>query len=269
MNEPDPPSAFADDENPYRSYPRLSSPDPPKHSKHLHIVSQPLFPVWRTQIVRQLDELWSQSSPKLKDVRSRLYEEWYGSENRERFEKFLSLLVRSESLSRTSLQDRLDRIDRVENELEKFGWPAEEYFEWVRKIHGWIFEVVEEPEKFGGAIRPAEFMVDIDHADWRVANDESAVINAMLLYGSDEEHHQRPDLRLRGDFESFCLGLRLHGRVLAIRDTDASTLDLYEIRALNLKIILSLRFDPTETASGGDGVEKTVEKRSLLVVPLG
>ncbi|MCJ1385127.1 hypothetical protein MMC17_008246 [Xylographa soralifera] len=49
-------------------------------------------------------------------------------------------------------------------------------------------------------------------------------------------------------------------------------MERYQITQLNPKILSGLRFEPIDSSSegrSGDGVEKTVEKKSLLVVPLG
>jgi hypothetical protein len=281
VNEPD--TVFSDNLNPFRSSSRsleqlLVEDNDPLYGdsedlrRQREVMRQPAFQQRRDQLVRELNSLWSRSSPKYNKVRARLYDEWYQcfqSELRNRFDKFLSLLGQSETRGvRDSLQDRFDWIDHVENELKEIRCPSEEYFDWVGKIHDWIVELVEEPQIFGSTTGRSKFEAILEKADWRMANDDSAIVNAMLLYGSDEDH---PDLTLtlRCDFESFGLQLRLNGRALAIRDTDLSTLELYGARALNPKIISGLRFDSVDLPLGGHGVEKATEKKSLIVVMLG
>src|SRR5271170_5048215 len=229
----------------------------------------------RNAVVRNLSRIWSHSSPKYNEVRADVYDKWYtyfdnGSSEHRKLEKFTWLLGNSprdfgsESLQK-SLEARFTWIDEVERNLEVYGSTAEDYFMWVGDLYDKIFELVEEPAKFGGAIKPDVFKASLEKADWREANDESAIVNTMLLYGSSDDHPPRPHYRLGGTFEGFRLGLRLNGRALAIRDADASTLEFYETRELNPKILLGMRFDSIDSPAGGDGVEKTMEKKNSML----
>ena len=228
----------------------------------------------RNNTVLHLQNLWLGSPPKYNEVRARLYDEWFALNNnpllRKKLETFHSLLkISLLGEDNASLKSRFAWIDYVEDRLKEHGSTAQEYFEWARKVYGWIHELVEEPDKFGGAIKPAVFKTSLEKADWRVANDESAIVSSMLLYGSTKDHSLRPHFLLGSTIEGLRLGLRLNGRALAVGDTSNSTLERYKARELNPKIFLGLRFDPIDSPLSEDGAKKTIKKRSLLFVPLG
>ena len=92
-------------------------------------------------------------------------------------------------------------------------------------------------------------------ADWKDANDESAVVNAYLLTA---DLSPKPEIYL-GTILNWPLALRINGRCLKVPKAELSTVESYGVTAINPDVLLSIRY-----LLGSDSAAQ-----SFLFIPIG
>ena len=93
-------------------------------------------------------------------------------------------------------------------------------------------------------------------ADWKDANDDSAIVNAYLL---NAELSLKPEIYL-GPLGKCRLAVRVNGECLGTRKTDLHTANLYDVTTINPYIVLDMRYVPLESGES---------RQSMLFIPIG
>ncbi|KAI1129963.1 hypothetical protein F5Y10DRAFT_290396 [Nemania abortiva] len=204
----------------------------------------------RDELVHQLRDMWVEGSQIYDKVCERAYDEWSAAENKEAIYEYWLLSDIDTGYDEPEFSyhenwfaSRREFIQQVNYAVNPLGCTAADYFSWLEGTSQWTSELVDEADKYDGAIKPDVFKTSLEKANWKVANDESAIINHMLSYGEVEDYPLQPHMLLNGTFNERRLGLRLNGQALVIPEADAETLYRYATTYVNPKFFLGLRFD--------------------------
>jgi hypothetical protein len=128
---------------------------------------------------------------------------------------------------------------------------SERYFSWVEKQYQLLAHL---KSKDFQNITLEKFSESLRSANWRNADDGSAIVNAYLL---NADLSSKPEIFL-GRYKSSLLSVRVNGRCLNPPKTDLSTAESYGVTAINPNILLSIRY-----------VTSNKSKKSFLCIPVG
>lgn len=184
------------------------------------------------------------------EVRDAILAQWIKSEpvNKKFLEKAVDLLVEFQNRPMKSMKDCLEWSDY----LEKAEIDSKTYHSWVQEQYKQL--ACKKREGFEN-ITLERFSKCLLTADWKDANDDSAIVNAYLL---NAELCLKPEIYL-GPFENFHLAVRVNGRCLRPRKADLSTAESYGVTAINPNILLAMRYVPRASWN----------LESFLFIPIG
>ena len=198
-----------------------------------------------------LSKLWSESNePAYIKTRNKMAAEWrtIGKSRRLFLERAVALLAEHQSWPMAGPKDMLDWL----RHLEESGIDQQKYLDWEQKQH----ELLAAEKRMFYDISVEKFSECLSRAQWLDGNNESAIVNAYLLYA---DRFVDPQIYL-GRFEDSHLGLRLNGTCLRPPNADFETIESYGVTDVNVNILLDIRY----LAANSDNL-----RRNLSFIPLG
>ena len=203
----------------------------------------------------KLSLLWAGSEGHAyKVVTSAIFEQWtkYKQPEKEFLEKAVELLVKFQDRTMEHMLDTLDWLDYVKGS----GIDTEKYLAWSERQYKLL---ASEKSRGFDNITPKQFSDCLEKADWKTCNDDSAIVNAYLLYAGK---NIKPELylgRIPLGQPKHWLAVRVNGDVLSPQEADLSNLESYGVTAVNPKTLLQMRYTNIESN----------ERESFLFVPIG
>ena len=142
------------------------------------------------------------------------------------------------------------------DEVEGSGIDTGKYLVWSERQYELL---ASEKSRGFDNITPKQFSDCLEKADWKTCNDNSATVNAYLLY---PRKNIKPELylgRITLGEPNHRLAVRVNGDVLSPQEADLSNLESYGVTAVNPKTLMQMRYRDIESN----------ERESFLFVPIG
>ena len=185
------------------------------------------------------------------EVGSAILKRWTESSlsDKKFLENAVDLLVEFQKRPMKSMKDSLEWSEH----LKKSGIDSKRYLAWVDEQYELL---AREKRKGFDDITLKRFSDSLITADWRDANDDSAIVNAYLL---NTEASLKPEIYL-GLLGKSRLAVRVNSECLRPQKADFHTAESHGVTAINPDILLDMRYVPLER----DG-----SKQTLLFIPIG
>ncbi len=206
-----------------------------------------------TRIVDKASYLWAGLEGNAYDeVVNAILNQWTESEPSDKkfLETAIDLLVEFQNRPMKNMKDSLEWSEHV----KKSGINLKRYLAWVDDQYE---RLAREKGKDFDEITLEMFSRSLITADWKEANDESAIVNAYLL---NTEPSLKPDIYL-GPLGKLLLAVRVNGECLGPQHTDSHTADIHDVTAINPHVLLEMRY---ESLIPGDESRQT-----MLFIPIG
>jgi hypothetical protein len=199
-----------------------------------------------------LAHLWSGSKGVAYDeVGNAILEQWFdsGPPDKNFIEKAVDVLIEFQKRPMKSMKDSLEWLEH----LKKSEIDSKKYFAWVDEQYEFL---AREKRKGIDDISLERFSSSLLTANWRDANDDSAIVNAYLL---NTETSLCPEIHL-GSLGCSPLAVRVNSECSRTQNADFHTAESHGVTAINPDILLDMRIVPL-----GPGESK----QTLLFVPIG
>jgi hypothetical protein len=199
----------------------------------------------------KLEHLWEGFEHRAyKDVNSVLFEQWRTSAPPEKqfLENAVDLLIEFHKQPIRNIKDSLEWLEH----LRISGIDSTKYLTWVDTLYELL---AREKNKDFENITLEKALNSLHTANWKDANDESAIANSYL---SNTVASLHPNIYLGSLGKSF-LAVRVNSECVRPQKADYQTAELLGVTAINPDILLGMRF---KTPNGHKSIQ-------LLVIPLG
>jgi hypothetical protein len=172
-----------------------------------------------------------------------------GPPDKKFLEKAVDLLVDFQNRPMKNMKDSLEWSER----LKESGIDSKRYLAWVDEQYE---RLAREKHKGFDDITLKKFSLSLTLADWKDANDDSAIVNAYLLKA---EPSLKPEIYL-GRLGKSRLAVRVNGKCLRPQKTDFHTADSHGVTAINPDILLEMRYVPLKSGES---------RETMLFIPIG
>lgn len=185
------------------------------------------------------------------EARMAILEQWAASGplDKKFLEQAIVLLV---DFRNRPLKKLMDFVDWA-NYLETVDIDPDKYFTWVKEQNELLTRL---KNKGFENITLERFSDSLITADWRIGNDESAVVNVFLLH---TEISEMPEIYL-GPLGNSRIAVRLNSECLTPQETDLRVAESHGVDVINSCILLGMRYVSLQSENS---------KQSLLFVPMG
>ena len=180
-----------------------------------------------------------------------IFEQWTVSplSDKRFLENAVDLLVEFQNRPMKSMKDSSEWLEHV----RKTGIDSKRYLVWVDEQ----YEILACKERKGFDNLTLEmFSKSLVIADWKNANDDSAMVNAYLL---NTEASFRPEIYL-GPLGMSALAVRVNSECLRPQNADFQNTESHGVSAIYPDILLDMRYVPLRQGRS---------KRTLLFIPIG